>query len=95
MSFSSDFTEVSWKKWQYYMFDPSTSFPGASENDILTVLNVPFQWSLGALLYTSSNRTEWARVLSFDVLAAFAGSTSPFVQKTANEIIFGYEVCLY
>jgi hypothetical protein len=93
VSFSNGGNELQYREWEYFEFDPSTSFYGANpEGENLTVINVPHQAVFGALLLqdTGVNGSNWWKALFFDTLASLSGSDL-FTQVTPQGLIFGYK----
>jgi len=76
---------------EYYIYDPSSSFTGASPTtDMLTVINVPFQAVNGILFFGGDENSDWWKSLVFDLLASYSNS-SLFVRVNAEGLIFGYK----
>ncbi len=94
MSFNEDGSQVTWREWEYFVWDPSTSFPGADPwNDTVTIVNVPYQAVLGAFQFQSDDTNHWWEALLFDAMASVTNSTL-FVTKHPHDIIFGYKVII-
>jgi len=89
ISFLEDGNKRSFRKWQYFLWDPAHSFPGANpEQDDVVVVNAPFQAVLGTLLKTQTGG-DWWETLLFDLLAS-ASQSSLFVNLTVEQLIWGY-----
>jgi lysosome membrane protein 2 len=90
VSFSADGNERQFREWEYYVFDPATSFEGASpETDSVNVINVPYQAVMGAL-FLNDQTNLWWKSLAFDVLASYTNS-SLITRLNVSALLFGYQ----
>jgi hypothetical protein len=91
ISFSDDGNERSYRLWEYFEFDASQSFAGASpDSDRVTVVNVPLQGVLGALVAMDTGpNSDWWKSLLVDSLAAYTESTL-VVTVNATQLMWGY-----
>lgn len=95
VTFNSDETQMTYNRYQYYVWDPETSAPGLSEDDVLNVVNVPFLAVLGGLVFTQEDPSDgWWQTLLFDVLASHT-SSNLITNVTAKGLIFGYDDPLF
>jgi len=89
VSWNGDETEVSFSKWQYFIFSPEDSFPGADpHNDYYTTLNIPLMSALGGLTFNQTYDSLWWKTLLYDFLASYTNQDL-FVNATANDILWG------
>eukprot|EP00736_Rhodelphis_marinus_P004749 Rmarinus@m.23516 len=85
---NEDKSEIEFYEQKYFVFDPDNSFPGASEDDVVTTWDLSLfglKWGLVAEL-------GWG-VASKQLMTSLmdaAGYETPFVTRSVKELVYGY-----
>jgi hypothetical protein len=85
-SFSQDYNELSYKYYQYYVFDPSRSV-GNDTTAMVTSLNMVF-WGLAAALRHKGD--SGILTLLYEQFTTTSEYDRVFVKRSVNQILFGY-----
>eukprot|EP01117_Protostelium_nocturnum_P012466 TRINITY_DN459_c1_g1_i1.p1 TRINITY_DN459_c1_g1~~TRINITY_DN459_c1_g1_i1.p1 ORF type:complete len:497 (+),score=126.34 TRINITY_DN459_c1_g1_i1:1875-3365(+) len=82
VTFSPDQNQVQFKTYTYFTFEPNQTV-GNPHQDLITTVNLPFQGVKSKL------GSEWWETLIAEAAAGITNSP-PFTQKTAHQLIWGY-----